>query len=171
MGQVLIFTFFLIGFGLVSTYQVGNDPFTREEPLDPEGKYLLQWHIDWNSKRITFKTTVETKGWVGFGISNNGTVEAGADFVIGGVRDNGKTYFSVRNKNIKNIFKKTGIWYKFIIKFPLKRIDTSQSEPRARPGTGVRIGLWNPDMKPGPTPSSPSLAHLTPATSRTSSWP
>lgn len=87
-------------------YQVGNDPFTREEWLDSgKSRYLLRWQVNWAEKKITFSVTAASTGWIAFGLSNNGTLEAGADLVIGGVRKSstkskdGKegASFSVRN--------------------------------------------------------------------------
>ncbi|ODM96226.1 DBH-like monooxygenase protein 1 [Orchesella cincta] len=73
-----------------------DNPYRRSEILDSKGKYRLDWLTDWNTKRVTFNVTVQTKGYVGFGLSNNGKM-TGADIVIGGVKPNGKTYFSDRH--------------------------------------------------------------------------
>ncbi|ODM91325.1 DBH-like monooxygenase protein 1 [Orchesella cincta] len=45
------------------------------------------------SERVVFNVTVETRGWVGFGLSRRGKMP-GADIVIGGVSPTGQPYFS-----------------------------------------------------------------------------
>lgn len=69
---------------------------SRKEILDPDGKYVLEWAVDWTDNTITFNVTAETIGWVGFGLSNNGKM-SGADVVIGGMYPNGLPYFSDRH--------------------------------------------------------------------------
>jgi hypothetical protein len=54
------------------------------EPLDPENKYLLSWEVDLDTEVVTFNVVVETRGFVGFGISPSGNM-IGADIFIGGV--------------------------------------------------------------------------------------
>ncbi|CAL8072119.1 unnamed protein product [Orchesella dallaii] len=74
----------------------GDHDDRRAEFLDPQGKYRLEWFTDWNRKIVTFNVTVQTRGYVGLGLTNNGKM-SGADVVIGGVKPNGKTYFSDRH--------------------------------------------------------------------------
>ncbi|XP_074662891.1 uncharacterized protein LOC141915303 [Tubulanus polymorphus] len=61
--------------------------------LDPEKKYLLEWKYEQTERngsgKVTFRVTVQTTGYVGFGLSRNGGMK-GADIVIGWVHD-GKT--------------------------------------------------------------------------------
>lgn len=94
--QIAILTSF---FTAISAYMVGNDPYNRIETLDKSGKYQLEWLVDWNLKRVTFKVAAETTGYVGFGLSVNGKM-SGADIVIGGVSSNGNPYFMVLNNYV-----------------------------------------------------------------------
>jgi hypothetical protein len=57
---------------------------TEVEPLDPENKYLASWEVDLDAETVVFSVTVETRGFVGFGISPGGSM-SGADIFIGGV--------------------------------------------------------------------------------------
>lgn len=75
---------------------VGNNPNRHRVTLDPRGKYVLEWDVDWTTERVTFNVTVETTGYVGFGLSSNGKM-SGADIVIGGVMPSGKWYFTDRH--------------------------------------------------------------------------
>ncbi|KAK2864314.1 hypothetical protein Q7C36_003468 [Tachysurus vachellii] len=68
-------------------------PFS--EHLDSNLKVQLSWGFDLVKDTITFKVTVNTTGWVGFGFSPNGGM-AGSDIFIGGVGPDG-IYFSDRN--------------------------------------------------------------------------
>lgn len=70
------------------------DTLRRSEVLDVNGKYLAEWEVDLDTEIIVFTLDVETTGFVGFGISMNPSM-AGADIVIGGVRDDETTYFAV----------------------------------------------------------------------------
>lgn len=72
----------------------------RSEILDVNGKYLVDWDVDFEKEMIVFTLDVETTGFVGFGISMNPNME-GADIVIGGVSDDdGQTYFAVIYLNV-----------------------------------------------------------------------
>uniref|UniRef100_A0A674C1U2 Monooxygenase, DBH-like 1 n=1 Tax=Salmo trutta TaxID=8032 RepID=A0A674C1U2_SALTR len=62
--------------------------FRHSTILDPHGKYHLKWRFD--RRTITFEIEVETRGYVGFGLSPNGAM-ALSDIVIGGVTD-GRPY-------------------------------------------------------------------------------
>lgn len=87
----------LVSFGSVCNgYMVGNNPHYRSETLDSGGRYQLEWSVDFDQKRITFNVTVQTNGYVAFGLSQNGSLNAKSDIVIGGVNPNGKTYFTDR---------------------------------------------------------------------------
>lgn len=68
----------------------------RQEYLDSNGKYLVQWEAYTDTQTIVFDLTVATTGYVGFGISPVGGM-TGADIIIGGVHPNGTVYFSVRH--------------------------------------------------------------------------
>lgn len=76
------------------TYLVDTNPYRHVETLDYEGKYILEWMVNWETKRIIFNVTVETKGYIGLGLSSAGKM-SGADIVMGGVLPDGKPYFSV----------------------------------------------------------------------------
>jgi len=61
------------------------------------GAYILDWSVDVESSTIYFNVSVKTLGYVGFGISPSGAGMTGADIVIGGVFENGTSYFGVSN--------------------------------------------------------------------------
>jgi predicted ATPase len=65
------------------------------ESLDTAGKYNFTRWVDMEAKRIEFEVSVETTGFVGFGLSYTGNM-VGADVVIGGVDADGNSYFTVR---------------------------------------------------------------------------
>lgn len=68
----------------------------RQEYLDSNGRYLVEWEAYTDTQTIVFELTVQTVGYVGFGISPTGGM-AGADIIIGGVHNTNDTaYFSVR---------------------------------------------------------------------------
>lgn len=74
-------------------YMVDKNPIKRAKFLDSAENFHLQWMVDKEQDKITFNLTVQTKGWILFGLANN--VESGRDVVIGGVDDKtGKIYFS-----------------------------------------------------------------------------
>ncbi len=62
--------------------------------LDPLNKYHLKWSFDQHKQQITFNVVVETRGWIGFGISPNGGM-TGSDLIIGWIDDKGLTHFHV----------------------------------------------------------------------------
>ncbi|CAL8068078.1 unnamed protein product [Orchesella dallaii] len=64
--------------------------------LEPPKKYVLEWEVDWVHKRVIFNVTVETKGYIGFGLSKRGKM-SGADIVIAGVDRDGHPYISDRH--------------------------------------------------------------------------
>lgn len=66
----------------------------RSEVLDTNGQYAVEWEVDTETEIIVFTLNVVTTGYVGFGISTNPSM-AGADIVIGGVKDDQTTYFAV----------------------------------------------------------------------------
>ncbi|XP_028253404.1 DBH-like monooxygenase protein 2 homolog [Parambassis ranga] len=59
--------------------------------LDQDHLVCLKWGFDDQYGTITFQLTVNTTGWVGFGLSPNGGMK-GADIVIGGLGPSGE-YF------------------------------------------------------------------------------
>lgn len=66
-----------------------------------DGIYEVNWTVDFAAEEVTFFVTAKTKGFVGFGISYTGSMQH-SDIVIGGVFENGTTYFSV-NINSHNL--------------------------------------------------------------------
>lgn len=73
------------------------DPYRHSVILDARGQYRLTWQVDWRQRRVTFNTTVQTTGYVGFGLARRRGKMAGADVIIGGVRSDGTWYFSDRH--------------------------------------------------------------------------
>ena len=69
-------------------------------PLDEDQNVKLYWNISTANKEIYFTVEAQTTGWVGFGISSGQGRMAGADIVIGWVKD-GKPYFKVKQKRLK----------------------------------------------------------------------
>lgn len=81
-------------------YIVDQNPYHHFVTLDREGKYQLEWLVSLAEKRITFNVTVQTTGYVGFGLSTSSgsSKMAGADIVLGGVNSKtGEIYFSDRH--------------------------------------------------------------------------
>jgi len=66
----------------------------HEITLDSSNKFHLKWSFDHSKQQITFNVVVQTRGWIGFGISPNGGM-TGSDLIIGWVDDNGLTHFHV----------------------------------------------------------------------------
>lgn len=67
-----------------------TEQFDHTEILDESGNYILFWNA--NDTHVVFEVHVKTKGYVGFGISDNGNMFPG-DVVVGFVKD-GYTYFA-----------------------------------------------------------------------------
>lgn len=59
-----------------------------------KGRITLAWDVDRTAERITFEIIAKPVGWVGFGISPQGSMD-GADIFIAGVDGNGVPYHSV----------------------------------------------------------------------------
>lgn len=62
--------------------------------LDPAEKMKLYWTVHDKNESISFALEAETTGWVGLGFSPGTGRMAGADIVIGWVKD-GKPYLTV----------------------------------------------------------------------------
>lgn len=62
--------------------------------LDHHSKYHLRWSFDDSKKQITFMVEVETRGWIGFGISPNGAM-TGSDLIIAWIDSNAVAHFHV----------------------------------------------------------------------------
>lgn len=103
MGQQFAYWFSLICLLKLSAgyvkqgdgYMIGKDPNKHRVALG-RGKYILEWQVNQAKEIITFNVTVETRGYVGFGLSGNGKM-TGADIVIGGVMPSGSWYFKDRH--------------------------------------------------------------------------
>ena len=87
---------------------VPTSQYKYDVTLDNDGKYRVFW--DFNETHITFEVHVQTKGYVGFGISPNGNMNA-SDVVIGWVKD-GHTYFSVSHTSLYLMDPMSGIFPK-----------------------------------------------------------
>jgi hypothetical protein len=68
-----------------------TEQFDFKETLDADGKYVLFWNV--NKTHIVFETHVETKGYIGFGLSPNGKMYP-ADVIVGWIKD-GVAHFKV----------------------------------------------------------------------------
>lgn len=66
----------------------------QREVLEPDGKFVVEWETDLATESITFQVIAETTGFVGFGLSPGGGMEA-SDIIIGGIFPNGQSYFAV----------------------------------------------------------------------------
>jgi len=80
----------LEGLGIIRA----NEGVKRIEQLDDAGKVTMSWEVDEVERSITFEIEAETTGYVGFGISPQGSM-TGADIFIAGVANNGTPYSSV----------------------------------------------------------------------------
>ncbi|CAL8068056.1 unnamed protein product [Orchesella dallaii] len=75
-----------------------QNPYRHSLNLDNlNGRYRMDRLVDWKEKRVIFNVTVETTGFICFGLSKTGEVE-GADIIIGGVHENGEVYFTDRHE-------------------------------------------------------------------------
>ncbi|ODM92985.1 DBH-like monooxygenase protein 2 [Orchesella cincta] len=103
MEGISVRTFITFGFLLVCffnwatcDYRTEENPYKHFAQVDPEGNYILEWIVNWDTRRITFNVTVATNGYIGFGLSRRGQMN-GSDIVIGGVNRNGRSYFTDRH--------------------------------------------------------------------------
>ena len=76
-----------------------SEPFDYQAVLSKDDTYHLFWKFD--EKNITFEVHVKSKGYVGFGLSPDGSMK-GSDIVIGWVKD-GKAYFQVGDYFVKKV--------------------------------------------------------------------
>jgi hypothetical protein len=77
-----------------------TEQFDFEESIDPNGKYILFWNV--NKTHIVFETHVETKGYIGFGLSPNGKMYP-SDVIVGWVKD-GVPHFQVEYTSMDNFY-------------------------------------------------------------------
>jgi hypothetical protein len=78
----------LLGFAILGV----QASVKRTETLHP--KYKVEWQTNADDTAVEFALTVETSGFVGFGLSLSGKMPGG-DMVVGGVYPNSTTYFKV----------------------------------------------------------------------------
>ena len=96
---IILFIAFLVSNSAIYSLSDGQFPYSAY--LDATEKFQLFWK--YNDTDIIFRTKVQTKGYIGFGISGNGGMR-GADIVTGWVKD-GKVYFQVSHL----FFNSTGV--------------------------------------------------------------
>ena len=97
-GVMKILAFFLLIFVFPSAKSSAVDLASGHSfsaALDESQKVKLYWNDDTAKKDVSFTVEAQTTGWIGFGISSGQGKMAGADIVIGWVKD-GKPYFKVR---------------------------------------------------------------------------
>ncbi|EDV25403.1 uncharacterized protein TRIADDRAFT_55464 [Trichoplax adhaerens] len=73
-----------------------KDSYAHIATLDDKGKYVMYWTMDDKLKVMHVAITVQTTGWIGFGISPYTGRMPGSDTVIGWVDNQGKTYLQDR---------------------------------------------------------------------------
>ncbi|CAL8312878.1 unnamed protein product [Lota lota] len=93
MWPQLALFYLLMAWPTESSAQVVDLPFM--EYLDSSRLVLLRWGFDEVQGNITFTVSIQTTGWIGFGLSPNGNM-IGADIVTGGVGTSG-IYFKDRH--------------------------------------------------------------------------
>ena len=93
MGSEICICFLLLV--LPAVHSGKSEPgttFIRSEILAEY--YLLTWEVDSVRENVTFEVKAHTIGYFGFGVNAIAGMK-GADIIIGGVYDNGTSYFSV----------------------------------------------------------------------------
>ena len=76
-------------------------PFSSVLRADAGGNpiYTLYWNFSTVEQTIRFAVSVQTNGWVGFGISPNGGM-VNSDVVIGWVNDDGQAFLQVSSFHV-----------------------------------------------------------------------
>ncbi|XP_078655821.1 DBH-like monooxygenase protein 1 homolog isoform X2 [Branchiostoma floridae x Branchiostoma belcheri] len=69
--------------------------YRRRDVLDKGGKYSLGWTVDVEEKVVVFSVEVETRGWIGLGLSPHGGMPD-SDIVIGWVDGKGNAFLTDR---------------------------------------------------------------------------
>ncbi|CAC5419592.1 unnamed protein product [Mytilus coruscus] len=72
------------------TKPVPTSAFQHEIQLDPDGNFWLFWNV--SGVNITFETHVRTRGYVGFGLSQNGKMFP-SDVIVSWINSDGSLYF------------------------------------------------------------------------------
>lgn len=88
---LLVSMYTLLTYLVNSNVKAQNWDYTYYRALDYDGKYILGWR--YNDTDIEFELTVQTLGYVGFGISKTGEMYP-ADLMIGWMSD-GQMYLGV----------------------------------------------------------------------------
>jgi len=59
--------------------------------------YFLEWELDFTNSKVTIELEAKTSGYVGFGLARVPEIALmnEADLVIGGLNNDGSSYFSV----------------------------------------------------------------------------
>lgn len=70
----------------VYSSSVIHHKWSRSEIMDKNGLFLLEWWLE-NHKEIVFRTTVNTRGFIGLGFSKKTGQMAGADLILAWVDD------------------------------------------------------------------------------------
>lgn len=68
--------------------------YRHKEVFGPDANYILEWTVDLEKTTVLFNVSAVCKGYVALGLSKNGSISVGSDFVVGGVDSSGKPYFS-----------------------------------------------------------------------------
>ncbi|VDI67128.1 Hypothetical predicted protein [Mytilus galloprovincialis] len=74
----------------VHSKPVPTSVFQHEIQLDPDGNFWLFWNV--SGTNITFETHVRTRGYVGFGLSQNGKMFP-SDVIVSWINSDGSVYF------------------------------------------------------------------------------
>ena len=95
LKSILISTLILICFALRTTRAIDGKGWSYHLWLDPHQKYSLKWNVNTEEESITFLCEVQTRGWVGFGLSPNSGMKD-SDVIIAWVDDkDGIAHFHV----------------------------------------------------------------------------
>ena len=99
IGRLFCFLFLVI----IGCHGVREDVFAEKYPLGPfsltlhEGIYELYWNFSTVDETIHFAVKVKTTGWVGFGISPNGTNDQDRTLLLHGLMETRHTFMSVKH--------------------------------------------------------------------------
>lgn len=130
---LFLFVFSLPGSPSAHEHQASGDeimgtryPFRRE--LHP--RYTLYWNFNVSARTVQFAVRVQTRGWVGFGLSPNGQMP-GSDVIIGWVNSQG-VFFHVRETIILHGYNYNNNYYYSTVYSPAllgERMHFSESSP------------------------------------------